>query len=292
MALPMVGIAVLITGVTLVMFGVVGAGFHRQARAVASPGLRDGAVRLVGPLLAAWWLAALLLATGGFFAAGRPGAPRIAWASVPLIVGLTLYAASAAYRRTIDGTPPDRLIGAQVYRLLGGVFVVGWALGLLPGIFALPAGLGDLAIGAAAPLVASLLRKRRPQARRAAVLWNVVGLADLVMAVTLGVLSTPGRLQRLSFGAPNTAISAYPFVLVPTVLVPLSVLLHVFSLRGLWKSREKRGETDSLSINRHVPVFRPTGPQAASKAEAPRSKGVAGEDGGRPKPPSHGTRIA
>jgi hypothetical protein len=151
----MVGIAVLITGVTIVMFGFVGAGFSSRARAVASPepGSRHGAVRLVGPLLAAWWLAALVLGTSGFFAANRAGGPRIAWALVPLVVGLILYAASSAFRRTIDGTPPEQLVGVQVYRLLGGAFVLGWALGLVPGIFALPAGLGDLAIGAAAPFV-------------------------------------------------------------------------------------------------------------------------------------------
>ena len=53
------------------------------------------------------------------------------------------------------------------------------------------------------------------------------------MAVTLGVLSAPGRFQRLALEAPNAAISAFPFVLIPMVLVPLSILLHVFSLRNL-----------------------------------------------------------
>ena len=295
MAFPMVAIAVLITGVTIVMFGFVGAGFSSRARAVAStePGSRNGAVRLVGPLLAAWWLAALVLGTSGFFAANPAGGPRIAWALVPLVVGLILYAASAAFRRTIDGTPPEQLVGVQISRLLGGAFVLGWALGLVPGIFALPAGLGDLAVGAAAPFVASLLRKRHPWARRAAVLWNVVGLADLVMAVTLGVLSAPGRLQRLSLGAPNTAISAYPFVLVPTVLVPLSVLLHVFSLRGLAMiGLANRGESDNVSIYRQIGRARSSVASLEVGAEPPRTQGVGDVESTRPAPAPHGTRIA
>ena len=50
----------------------------------------------------------------------------------------------------------------------------------------------------------------------------------------------PGPLQRLAFDSPNTAISAFPLVLIPTVLVPLSVLLHVFSLRSLALARGRR----------------------------------------------------
>jgi hypothetical protein len=114
---------------------------------------------------------------------------------------------------------------------------VGWALGIFPAVFALPAGLGDVLIGVAAPLVAKNLRNGHPASQRRAILWNVLGLADLVVAITLGVLSAPGPFQRFALDRPNVAISEFPFVIVPTVLVPLSVLLHVLSLRSLTRSR-------------------------------------------------------
>jgi hypothetical protein len=62
------------------------------------------------------------------------------------------------------------------------------------------------------------------------------------MAVTLGILSAPGPLQRLALDAPNSAISAFPFVLIPTVLVPISILLHLFALHSfgqIWQRASK-----------------------------------------------------
>jgi len=233
------GFAMLIIVVMIATVTAVGKGFVRAAAAAAgATGNRPPAVRLVTPLIGGWLVLAIALAASGFFVTDPSEAPpRIAWALVPLVLGIALLAASSGFRRTIDAVPPDRLIGVQLYRVLGGVFVVGWALGIFPAVFALPAGLGDLLIGVAAPRIAKDLRNGYPASRRRAILWNVLGLADLVMAVALGVLSAPGPLQRFAFDRPNVAISEFPFVIVPTVLVPLSVLLHVFSLRSLTRSR-------------------------------------------------------
>jgi hypothetical protein len=193
---------------------------------------------------------AFVLAANGFFVASS-GPPRVAYALIPLALGLALFAASPAIRSAIDAIPAHRLIGVQVYRLEGAVFLIGHALGLVPGVFALPAGLGDVLIGLTAPVVAYRLRAGHPSSRRLAILWNVIGLADLVVAVTLGVLSAPGPLQRVAFDAPNTAISSFPFVLIPMVLVPLSVLLHVFSLRSLALARGRRkvGSPNALAYS-------------------------------------------
>jgi hypothetical protein len=121
----------------------------------------------------------------------------------------------------------------QLYRALGVVFLVAWSLGALPGAFALPAGIGDMAVGLSAPFVAMLVKRGSPRARDAAILWNVFGLADLVVAVTMGVLTSPGQLHRLALDSPNVAITVLPLVLVPMIAVPLSILLHLIGLHRL-----------------------------------------------------------
>ena len=233
------GFAVLIIVVMIATIAAVAKGFARAAATSAgATGSRSAAVRLVRPLLGLWLVLGVILAATGFFVTAPDDAPpRIGWAIVPVALGIALFAASPNLRRAIDAVPPDRLVGVQLYRVLGGVFVVGWALGMLPAVFALPAGIGDILIGVAAPLVAKSLRNGHPASRRRAILWNVLGLADLVVAVTLGVLTAPGAFQRLALDRPNVAISQFPFVIIPTVLVPLSVLLHVLSLRSLARSR-------------------------------------------------------
>ena len=64
-----------------------------------------------------------------------------------------------------------------------------------------------------------------------AVAWNVLGILDLVDAVTLNTLTTPGGLQIV----PDRVdlVAAFPLVLIPTFGVLLSLLLHSLSLRQL-----------------------------------------------------------
>lgn len=121
--------------------------------------------------------------------------------------------------------------GPQFFRPVGVTFLVAMALGYLPAVFAIPAGLGDIAIGVEAVFVARNLR--RGVVDRRTVWFNVLGLVDLVVALATGVIAAPG-LARLLVVSPSTeAISLLPLVLIPTTIVPLAVALHVFSLRKL-----------------------------------------------------------
>jgi hypothetical protein len=60
--------------------------------------------------------------------------------------------------------------------------------------------------------------------------WNLFGLADLVVAVMTGMLTSPSPFQLFAFDLPNELASQFPLVLVPVFLVPLSILLHLASL--------------------------------------------------------------
>ena len=65
-------------------------------------------------------------------------------------------------------------------------------------------------------------------------------IADLVTAVTLGVLTSPGPLQRLALDHPNLLTSSYPTVMTPAFAVPFSLILHGLSLWQLWRRRTSR----------------------------------------------------
>ena len=250
MTSPTLWMSLVITVSMILIVVVIGAGFYRSAHTPTISGQHYASTWFAGMFLAGWLLLALTLGAQDFFATVRnPAArvPTIAYALIPLVVGYALFSVVPALRETVDGTPPQWLIGVQVWRVLGAVFLIGYVQGQLPGVFALPAGIGDVLIGLAAPAVAALVRARHPWSRPLAGLWNIVGLGDLVMAVTLGVLSSPGPFHLLALDHPNRAISAYPFVLIPTVGVPLSILLHLFSLRGLRNLTQHRRFQSSLT---------------------------------------------
>lgn len=184
------------------------------------------------------WLAMVWLAAEArLFVPGR-GIPGIPVAVLlPLLVGLPLLLRSANLASVLDATGPGWLVGFQVYRVLGAVFLVRWASGALPGAFALPAGIGDVLVGVLALPVALWLRSGAPGGPTAAAAWNVLGIADLAQALTLGFLSSPTPFQRIALDHPNTTIGTYPLVMIPAFAVPLSILLHALSLRQLARRR-------------------------------------------------------
>lgn len=98
--------------------------------------------------------------------------------------------------------------------------------GQLPPLFAVPAGLGDLAVGLAAPWVARALA--RETGHRRAVRFNVLGITGLVVALGTGLLSA-----LILAGPSNAALGTLPLALIPTTAVPLAAALHILSLRRL-----------------------------------------------------------
>jgi hypothetical protein len=108
-------------------------------------------------------------------------------------------------------------------------FLLYLAFGHLPALFALPAGLGDIAAGIAAGIAAPLaaLKLAQGTGRRAALWFNAFGITDLMVAGTLGALTGYQLLNVTPSAAP---ISELPLALVPTVTVPLLLALHVTSI--------------------------------------------------------------
>ena len=187
----------------------------------------------------AWLLLVTGLSAGGLFlpgAIGRVSAilPAILPAILlPILVFSFALAHSKSAVAVLDAIPQDWLIRIQVLRVLGGIFLLLYLDGFLPGVFALPAGLGDVATGLLALPVAYLVARNSSWARSSAYAWNIFGILDLATAVTLGFLSSPGPLQQLALENPNELISQYPLVMIPVFAVPVFVILHILSLRQL-----------------------------------------------------------
>jgi hypothetical protein len=105
-----------------------------------------------------------------------------------------------------------------------------YTYGVLPGPFAWPAGLGDIAIGLTAPWVMRALQ-RRPEfaASKGFVVWNLLGILDLLRAMGTGTMSS--LLAVGAAGAVTTApMAELPLVLIPAFLVPIFFMLHVAAL--------------------------------------------------------------
>jgi hypothetical protein len=161
----------------------------------------------------------------------------------PLAVAAIALWRSESIARLVSAIPLHWLVAAQAYRVAGGIFLVLWADGHLPWQFALPAGIGDVTTGIVAVVVAALLARNAIGAHRATYAWSLFGIADLVVAVTMGAMTSPGRAHLLAFETPNLLITSYPLVMVPTFAVPLALMLHGLVL---WRLRRETPATSRL----------------------------------------------
>ena len=69
--------------------------------------------------------------------------PRIPMALVATLLAGYLLLLSPTFRRIVFAIPQHWLIGIQTFRILGIAWLVRYFAGQLPGLFALPAGIGD-----------------------------------------------------------------------------------------------------------------------------------------------------
>jgi hypothetical protein len=192
----------------------------------------------VSGTLAIWFAVALWLTWAGVFHGYSSRVPTIQFALLaPILLGLW-FLRSRPGRHLLSIVPPQWVIAIQVFRVEGAVFLTLLAAHRLPGAFAWPAGVGDVVVGLLAPLVALRYARRSAGSISLAVIWNVLGLLDLIEAVAMGFITSPSPLQMLAFDTPNELITMYPLALVPVYLVPLAVILHVASLAQLRTSHK------------------------------------------------------
>ena len=119
------------------------------------------------------------------------------------------------------------LIAVNTWRIVGVAFLWGMTQGILDPSFAIPAGIGDILIGVTAIPFAIFLWKGYSWSKYAVIVWSVLGIADLVNAVTLGLITNP------DFS--TSTMVTFPWILVPTVAVPTALVLHVITLYRLRK---------------------------------------------------------
>ena len=216
MSLILIQTIVQSVGSTIAWFG-----FYIGIRALPGSKARQWRWTIGSAVVAAVWLIGVFL-----LGAGNVFRNDVLTTRIPIAIGATLFVGyllflSPTFHRIVDAVPQHWLIGIQTFRILGGLFLVRYFAGELPGLFALPAGIGDVATGLLAPFVAYAWYSGKPYARSAAIAWNLFGMADLVNAVALGALTGGG------------GGIVFPIVLVPVYGVPRAFLIHSYSLIGL-----------------------------------------------------------
>ena len=193
-----------------------------------------GVRNLTAAVIAVWFLFAVTGSLLGVFdSEPRPPLTLGLAAVVPVGVFAVLYLTSVKFQEFVQSLDLRVLTLAQTWRVGGIVFLILHHQGALPGVFAVPAGWGDFAIGITAPIVAWYWR--RPFPSKTFIVWNVLGSADLVLAVILGVLASRTPVGILAGDVTTRLMGQFPLSLIPTFFVPLLLILHLISLSRVRK---------------------------------------------------------
>jgi hypothetical protein len=225
-AITLTGVIAVPAATCVVLYaGAVRAGLSRARAAL----LAGGAAVVFG----GWFTASAVIAGHGWYHTrlghGVPWMPVAVFGFLGLLLALRRIPVVA--RALAAPATVHRLEIPHTFRVAGVAFLITMALGHLPALFALPAGLGDMATGFAALAISR--RLAHGTGRRAALWLNAFGLTDLVVALTLGALTA---YQLINVTPTGSAISALPLALVPTAEVPLLLALHITSLAALTRA--------------------------------------------------------
>ena len=206
---------------------------------------RPSVKSVVVAALVLWFGLVFFLASEGAFVAspGSPPLPIFFGVAIPLTLFFTAYFGWSPFREFILGAELRFVTAMQAWRWAGGQFFWLYAWGVLPGLFAFPAGFGDMAIGVTAPwIVLGLVRNPLFAASRRYVIWNILGIVDFVVAASMGVLASglfPG-INGLTGNLTTSAMNRLPLVLIPAFIVPFFTMLHLtalFQARQLARTR-------------------------------------------------------
>ena len=96
----------------------------------------------------------------------------------------------------------------------------------------------DILSGLSVPIVYFFAFRGGKTNRRLLIVWNIIALLLLFNVVIIAMLSFPGPMQQISLEQPNIGITYFPFIWLPSVIVPIVLFSHLASLWQLFRQKE------------------------------------------------------
>jgi len=198
----------------------------------------------------ALWLGIVLIAGAAGAFVGPPGQPPLVvfgGAVAPLAAFAVAIRLVPAFREFLMALDTRLIVAMQAWRYAGFGFVALYANHVLPGLFAWPAGLGDMAIGIVAPWwIVALSKDPGAAATRGFRLWNALGILDFVIAFTTATICA----MVMTTDVPPTIapMGRLPLVLIPAFMVPLFAMLHIIALMQSMRAKASAGRERSARL--------------------------------------------
>jgi len=125
----------------------------------------------------------------------------------------------------------EDLVQIHIFRLIGSIFLILLLHELLPPVFALIAGIGDVLTALTSIVVTNAIKKQKSYARRLTYIWNTFGLVDILATAILAIVFTKISIDTGSIGV--DILAEFPFCFIPAFAPPTIIFLHLLTYRKL-----------------------------------------------------------
>ena len=119
-------------------------------------------------------------------------------------------------------------MGLQIFRAIGGIFLIEMVIGNQPGIFAYPAGVGDIIVALIAVTILINYKGEKMVPGYPVLFLIGIGMVDFVSAFFFGFTSSPNPFQLFHPDVTNQ-ILLFPTGMIPLFLVPYAIFFHTLS---------------------------------------------------------------
>jgi hypothetical protein len=198
----------------------------------------------------AWLAGAYVIGTGHWLTndSGLPIPPIAITAFVPVALFFAVYGLSQRFRGFVLAQDIRTLTMIHLWRVIGFTFLTLYAFGVLPGLFAWPAGLGDVAIGVAALFVVTRMDRDPDYATSPGLVrFHLLGLLDFVVAFATVGLAAGGFPDLIAPGVTSAPMDVWPLNIFPSFGVPAFIITHAVVLLKVRHLRRLAGEgTDAV----------------------------------------------
>jgi len=151
--------------------------------------------------------------------------------TLPLAIFVTIIYTTKICKRANAKLSLEDLVGIHIFRLIGSTFIILFLYELLPPVFALFAGIGDVLTALSSIYVVHAIKNKKSFARRLTFIWNTFGLVDILITSAMAIIFTKISIDN---GIPGVEFLAeFPFCFIPAFAPPTIIFLHLLVFRKL-----------------------------------------------------------
>jgi len=151
--------------------------------------------------------------------------------TLPLAIFVTIIYNTKICKKANVTLKLEDLVKIHIFRLIGSTFIILLFYDLLPPVFALFAGIGDLLTALSSIFVAKAIQTKKNYARKLTYIWNTFGLVDILITSAMAIIFTKISIDK---GIQGVAFLAeFPFCFIPAFAPPTIIFLHLLVYRKL-----------------------------------------------------------